>query len=371
MKKTTILLLLGFSFYSVAQTVSTITGGSPDDSMVIDSEGNFYASSFSAGKIFKYDASWNVTDFTDFPDNAVGMAINSSDEIFNCDFGTSSIRSFLPDGSVNLNISQFGFPAGIIKDYNSEDMIFTKYSGNSIHRLAPDGTVTLISDAPGLNTPVGLAFDDNGVLYAANYETREIHRVLSDGSLEYIASVGASSVLGYINFAQGVLWATVLGEHKIYIVNPDAVDDVIVFAGSDAGTDDGDISVATFAAPNGILFNDTEDTMYITDFNTKNIRIITGINLSVDERFQKDNVRIITPQHKNEVTLRAKIRNSDTYTIVVRQINGAIVMNEDYTLTNPDVVKTIDTEAWQNGIYFMTIRTGKNVTTKKFVVYNN
>ncbi|MEZ4797549.1 MAG: T9SS type A sorting domain-containing protein [Flavobacteriaceae bacterium] len=364
---TGILLLL--SIKGLSQTVTTIFEGLPDDALVFDSDGNLYASSYTQGKIYKYDNSYNVSEFTSFPSNAVGIAINSTNEIFNCDFGTSRIRSFLPNGSLNLNLLQSGYPAGIIKDYGSDDLIFTKFSGNSIHRLSTNGSVSLISNAPELDGPVGLTFDNNGELYVSNYNNRKIFRVLSDGTLEYIATLGNSSVLGYIAYAQEMLWGTVLGEHKIYMINPNGIDEVTLFAGSSGGTADGDISVATFAAPNGIIFNDLEDTMYVTEFNTKNIRVISGISLSVEE-FDENDIKLLTPLKNNEVILKANIQNVNSFNLTIRQLHGQTVFRETINTENSATIKKINTDSWQDGIYFMTIQSAKNSTTKKFIVKN-
>jgi sugar lactone lactonase YvrE len=251
-------------------------------------------------------------------------------------------------------------------------MIFAKYGGNSIHRLSPneDGTasVTTISNAIELNGPVGLAFGDNGDLYVGNYEDREIYRVLSDGSLQYIATVGDNSNLGFIDFAQGMIWGTVLGEHKIYRINPNGLDDVTVFAGSDGGTTDGDISVAKFAAPNGIKFNDSEDTMYVSEFNSKNIRIISGISLSDNEFSNKSRLKAITNSNEAYLLLVGSIFGTNSYSITISNIQGQNIYDLKQNNSADNIRTKIKTDTWPSGIYFVSIESNSLFETKKIVI---
>jgi hypothetical protein len=109
--------------------------------------------------------------------------------------------------------------------------------------------------------------------------------------------------------------------------------------------------------------------MYITEFNTKNIRIISGINLSLDE-FQSDEIKLITPFNKSEVILKVKVQSSNKLQLTIRQLQGQTVLRETLNAKNSSIVKKIKTDSWENGIYFMTIQAGKNISTKKFIVNN-
>ena len=194
-----------------------------------------------------------------------------------CDFMAQTIYRFDSQGEEIASYAIAGSPSGIIKDKDSEDMIFTNFVINSINRLSPEGVVSIISDAAGLNGPVGLAYDDQGVLFTGNFNDRDIYRVELDGTIQYIANPGEASNLGFIAFAQGKLWGTVIGEHKLYRIEPYQVEQVVEYAGSTAGGQDGDLEEATFSQPNGISFDPSGQTMYVTDFGTKNLRIISDV----------------------------------------------------------------------------------------------
>jgi len=261
----------------LAQTVTTFTDGTPDDAIALDADGNIYASNFVGDKVFKYDQQGNMEEFIVGLNTPNGLAFNSSGELYVCDFMAQAIYRYDADGNQLEFYSISGRPSGIIKDKDSDDMIFTNFNTSTINRLDPDGNISIISEAEGLNGPVGLAYDDQGNLFAGNYNDRNIYLINLDGSIEYVANPGEVSNLGFIAFAQGKLWGTVLGEHKIYQIDPYTVDEVSLYAGSIAGDLDGDISDATFSQPNGILFDPTEQIMYITDFGTKNLRIVEDV----------------------------------------------------------------------------------------------
>jgi hypothetical protein len=250
-------------------------------------------------------------------------------------------------------------------------MIFAKYGGNSIHRLSfndfGSATISTISNAEELNGPVGLAFGDNGDLYVGNYEDREIYRVLSDGSLQYIATVGDSSFLGFIDFAQGMLWGTVLGENKIFRINPNGIDDVTLFAGSVNGTTDGDINVATFAAPNGIKFNDLEDTMYISEFNSKNIRIISGISLSIMDFENNNNLKVITNSNQKYIELVSSIFLSENYEIILFNHLGQKIFEQVSGDNSSDRIH-LKTNNFSKGTYIIKVQSDAQLQTKKVII---
>lgn len=353
-----------------AQTVTTFTEGTPDDGIAIDSNGNIYCSNYVGDTVFKFTPSGDVSSFITGLNTPNGLAFNSNEELYVCDGQGNTIFKYDINGNLLDSYPTVSHPTGIVKDFDSEDMIFTEYQGNIINRLSTDGIITPVSSAVGLNGPVGLAFDENGVLYVGNYTDRDIYRVLENGTIEYIATVptdgGYLPNLGFIAYGQGYLWGTTMGSDKIYKINPNDVADYEIFAGSTQGSLDGDISVATFHTPNGIAFNDAEDTMYITDFTTKNLRIISGIVLANDEFSSKKSEVEIYP-NPSEEQLNIQFFTSENYTIRVYDSLG----KEMFLLTNHSfeekVIETIDVSSWSKGIYFVEVKSENNSETKKFI----
>lgn len=372
MKKiTTILsftiLVLHISAYS--QTVSTFTGGTPDDAIVLDENGNIYCSNYVGDTVFKFTPTGDVSSFITGLNTPNGLAFNSNQELHVCDGEGNFVYKYDLNGNLLASYPNPGHPSGIIKAHDSEAMIFTEYLGNAINVLAPDGTITEISSDSELVGPVGLTYDDENNLYVGNYTDRKIYKVLSNGTLDYIATVGNSSVLGFITFSQGMLWTTVFGEHKIYKVNPNAVDDYTIFAGSTAGSMDGDISQATFNQPNGIAFNEAGDTMYITDFTTKNLRIITGISVlgNIDSSEHKSKFILHPNPTSNTLNIEIKNHTNNNLSLEIYDVVGKSTSEVDISISAPYSRHTLDVSTLTAGIYFVKITTSEYTEVKRFV----
>ena len=373
--KTHVLFIFAFligAHLLIAQTVSTFTDGTPDDAIAIDSNGNIYCSNYVGDTVFKFTPSGEVSSFVTGLNTPNGLAFNSNGDLYVCDGQGNMVYKYDSNGMELAAYPKSGHPSGIIKAFDSDIMYFTTYTENKIYNLDTDGTITELSTAPELNGPVGLAMDENGTLYVGNYADREIYRVLANGDAEYIATVptdgGAYPNLGFIAYGQGMLWGTTMGSDKIYAINPNGVDEVFLFAGSTQGSNDGDISQATFFTPNGILFNAAEDTMYITDFGTKNLRIISGVVLGIQEMDLKKSEVILYPNPATDlVTLSALLPSAGDYRIIVRDILGKEIIKFDGYAESSEISETINVSQWSSGTYLIEITFEGYSTIKKMV----
>ncbi|MDC8004007.1 T9SS type A sorting domain-containing protein [Aureisphaera galaxeae] len=366
--KTITLCLLSFSsFWLGAQTVTTFTGGTPDDAITIDSNGNIYVSQYSGDTVFKFTPSGDVSSFVTGLNTPNGLAFNSNEELFICDGQGNMVYKYDTDGNLLQSFAIDGHPSGIIKDHDSENMIITRYVGNTIIELSPDGTITEISAAEGLNGPVGLAFDENGTLFVGNFTDRDVYKVEADGSIDYIATVGDEGNLGFIDYAHGTLWGTAFQENKIYTINPDGINDTEVFTGSIAGGDDGDISVATFNQPNGILFDDSEDTMYVSDFGSKNLRIISGFTLGFGDTELGSEVLTVVP---NPVYDNLQLKGSlleGTYTVTLYNVLGELLYKESILAIENRTLAEMNISHLSSGIYLVKVSNSGTTITKKLI----
>lgn len=366
----TVALLTAIPFF--AQTVTTFTEGTPDDAIAIDSNGNIYCSNYVGDKVFKFTTSGDVTPFIIGLNTPNGLAFNSNDELYVCDGQGNTIYKYGINGSLLNTYPVTGHPSGIVKSFTDETMIFTEYSGSKINRLELDGTVTEISSATGLNGPVGIVYDENGVLFIGNYNDREIYKVFENGDVEFIAEVptdgGSMPNLGFISYGLGYIWGTTMGSDKIYKINPNGINEIELFAGNVQGSQDGDINEATFHTPNGIAFNDTEDKMYISDFSTKNLRIISDVVLATNNQVLKKSEVIVYPNPvNNNATIIAELYNDNNYKIVIHDLLGKTIYASDGASENLKIAATINVENWNKGIYFIKLKIGEEIITKKMI----
>lgn len=346
-----------------SQTVSTITDGEPDDGMTFDSNGNLYAASYDTGKVFAYSPEGVIFPFTFINTgivNANGMAYDSAGYLYVADPGSQKIKKYNGSGILIQVFASTGNPAGMIKAFDNNGIIFSSYVGNKISRLDNSGNITVISSDPLLVGPVGLTYDESGNLFVGNFDDRKIYKVLPNGNLVYIAQVpsaGALPNLGYITYFQEKIWATTMTGHKIYYVNPDAIDDITLFAGSTSGNTDGDISVAKFRTPNGIIPNLTNDGLYITEYGSKNIRKISNITLAVKDHNQINNVIKIYPNPSKDY--------------IKFEINETFEKSEIYDIHGKLLIKSrenyISTKELKAGLYFLKTYINNTLVTSKFI----
>jgi len=353
-----------------SQTVTTFTNGTPDDAIVLDNAGNIYCSNYVGDTVFKFTPNGDVSSFITGLSSPNGLAFNSNQELYVCDGQGNTIYKYDIDGNLLASYPVTGHPSGIIKSFEDDSMIFTLYNDNVIKKLDTDDTITDISNAPELSGPVGIAYSENGTLFVGNYNNRIIYKVLSNGDLEYIAQLptdgGPLPNLGFIAYGQGRIWGTTMGSDKIFSVNPNGVDDFMLFAGSIQGSNDGDISKATFNTPNGIYFDESNGIMYVTDFGTKNLRIITGILGIETNNSDRLNLKFYPNPAKNSITISGSTFNSN-YTIKIYDISGKLLSEQKEETIESNFSKTIDVSSLSPGTYFFEFFDGTESVSRKFV----
>jgi len=283
---------IGYTQEPQVSTILNAPSADVDDALVLDSKGNLYGSNFAGSTVYKITKSGEVSEFVTGLANPNGLAFDSQDNLFVAEYSNATIHKYDKNGNLlNSYPIPSGFPSGLIKKFNSDNIIFTNADfsdpqNNSINELLPDGTIRVLYEGAPLNIPVGLTYDWLGRLYIGNYLDRVIHRMRFDhqgnvvGNLKYIATVPAPSnqvpFLAFIAYSRGSIFGTVYGENKIYRVNPRRIDDVEIYAGSTFGDMDGNLSEATFAFPAGIVASRFGKNLYISEFSgIGNIRKIT------------------------------------------------------------------------------------------------
>ena len=362
-----------------SQTVTTYLNSNAahvDDAMALDSQGNLYGSTFYGGEVFKITPDGTISSFVSGLAWANGLAVDSEDNIYVAEYLNASINKYDHDGNLIEKMSiGSGYPSGLIKAFDSDNMIYTDVGNNSINELAQDGTVTTLYQGNPLNIPVGLAYGPAGDLYIGNYIGREIYRLpRNSSSLEYVATVPAPNnhvpYLAFIAYAQGFLYGTVYGEHKIYQIDPRNIDDVEIYSGSVYGNDDGNISEATYAYPAGIISNRSGNTLYVSEFTSNgNIRKITNGNgrnaVNNDTMFTLQ----VYPNPASEILYIQPTSNkkeADVYFIKLYDINtGRIVLEESASLLNKKLGLRVST--LKKGIYELVI-SNNNISESQTIV---
>ncbi len=252
------------------------------DALTQDAEGNIYVSDFFGGgnfndirgtDILKVSPDGDVSVYATGFSGPLGQAWDSQGNLYVSNWLSGDIRRVTPAGDLTVFATGFSGPSGLAFDPNG-NLIVSSYRANTLHRVSPDGSVApYVSD---LNGPVGIVYDEDGVLYVANYNDGKIFAVDGDGAKTEIAQIRGPRgfTIGYLTYAKGDLYATGIGDNKIYKVTRDG--EVSVFIGTGAfNLADGDADSAILAAPNGISASHDGESLIITSFAGRAVRLIT------------------------------------------------------------------------------------------------
>jgi len=280
MKSTLIVLLCTLGLSLSAQQVTTFYSSPTnqiDDAIIQDKYGNVYGSHFTGLRIYKISPTGVLSIFASGLNSPNGLAINSKGELYAADNIGNRIYHFDSTGA-GIDTIFINSPSGIIKELDSDTMIFTQYSRNTLRKLAPDGSVSapFIGGQP-LRGPVGLCYGTDSLLYIGNFDDRKIFKIDS-GRVIFVAQIpgNVNTNLGYITQAKGFVYGTAFQTNKIYKVDPNYLDSVVLYAGSSAGNTNGSLAMARFNGPNGIYASRGGDSLLISDFISGDIRLISG-----------------------------------------------------------------------------------------------
>lgn len=118
-----------------------------------------------------------------------GLAFDSNGNIFVVEHTKSQIIKYNAKGTIleTYKVTD-GYPLHIINSYNSNDMIFTNVTDNSINKLSQDGNITKLYKGSPLETPVGLTYNYEGVLHVSNYEDKKVFTLINE-ELNYITTM--------------------------------------------------------------------------------------------------------------------------------------------------------------------------------------
>ncbi|MFC4633604.1 T9SS type A sorting domain-containing protein [Dokdonia ponticola] len=372
MKTMTTLWILLCTILMHAQTVTTVPEGIFYDGFGITSNGDVYCSNFQGNEVFKYEfATGNVTTFATGFTNPNGIGVTEDDHIYICEAGGGTIHIYNTNGEVLDTITGLNNPTGVKYDAQEDRLLWVSYNQSSLNVLDPDTNETeiLIQGAP-LNGPSGIAFIGDQT-YISNFNDRKIFRLEENNTLTEIAQLPASAAqsnrLGFLTSKGDFLYGTQIGEHRIYQINPET-GEVNLFAGSTAGNADGDLETATFNFPNGILGDDINDRIYISDVGTSNLRVIENVSLNVDAFAKADpTIHLFSNPQSDTISIKGKLVNAETYTIDVYTSSGQLIKKTEGTIQGGLFDTTLNVSSWSKGVYLVKIQAGETVITRKVI----
>ena len=142
----------------------------------------------------------------------------------------NTITRYTPDGTPStFASSSLASPVGLAFD-RSGNLYAANRTANTITKFAPDGTPTTFASS-NLNLPSALAFDRNGNLYAANHVINTITKFAPDGTPTLFANSGLSTPQGMAFDSSGNLYAANGGNNTITKYAPDGTSSTFANSG--------------------------------------------------------------------------------------------------------------------------------------------
>lgn len=356
-----------------AQTVTTITTNASkiDDDIIFDTAGNLYGSNYIGSKVYKLTPDGVESIFASGFGNPNGLAFNDDGTLIMADNTANKLYKIFPDGSKEVFVDSLPGPSGVLRAAGSDTLLVTSYITHEIWKVAPDGSISTFLTHPQFNGPVGMCYDDSLNLYIANFSDRKIFKMTPNGQVTFFTQPPLGQFIGFLTYTKGSLYATAMEAHKIYKI--DLEGNYAVWLGSTIGALDGDASVAKFNRPNGIRPSSTGDTLYVSDFGTKRVRMITNLGgtSATKELMSEWKVSVSPNPLTNTAQITFELPNAAMMSIGLYDEAGRLVQSvlENEKLPQGRHQYSLARNGLNAGIYFLQIQSSEgHLLAKKVVV---
>ena len=378
MKKTLLLFFILFTthlpFSNIySQEVSTVVPSSSsfNDGLAIDSKGNIFASRYYSTNVTKITPSGDTSIFANGFSNPNGTDFGRDGYLYvpsNVPLGR--VNKVSPSGVIESFIPSIPYPSTVLFRDDGK-MYISNCQQNKIYLADSTGSYSIIYEGNGMNCPVGIREDESGNLLIANYTGGKIFSVSPAGVFSTIAQL--NTTIGFIEYANGYIYATGLDVNKIFKITLDG--QVTVLAGTGAtGQVNGPAASATFNGPNGIVASPGGDSLFISDYYARSLRLITGVTVGVV------NISSLIPEgyaiqqnfpnpFNPETKIVYQIPVKENVIIKVSDVSGKEVETLVNEIQNPGSYQvTFNGINYASGIYYYTIQSGSYLKTIKMML---
>lgn len=259
------------------QVTTLVNGLRANDGVCVDTQGNIYASNYGTNgngtEVLKITPQGEVSVFVSGLRGALGNAIDSEGNFYVVQKNTATegtVTKITPNGTKTDIATLSGFVSGLKLDAQN-NLYVSNFSEGKINKITPEGIISVFVSNNLLAGGVGIDFDENGNLWVGNYATGDILKVTPDKEVIKVTTI-PNTVIGYITYLNGFVYATAINKNKIYKISTDGT--VEHFAGNGTKqTKDGNLLEAAFAEVNGITSDKVNNILYMTQFTPSKLAL--------------------------------------------------------------------------------------------------
>jgi len=272
-RKCLITIAISFSSLSTAidYKVHAMMPSSGNDALNLDAKGNLYvshsgdfgATGLSGTLVRKVATDGAISSHVDGLKGTLGTNFDSSGNMYVANYNSGEITKITPNGkkSLFIDMGSAGFASGIA--INSKDEIFVaSYAGNVIFKVNLAGTKLIWVEDKRLDGPVGIVLDENENIYVGNYNNGKVFKMDNAKNITELAAAPVG--LGYITYANGMIYGTGYSKNMIYKIPTDGSAVSELEGSAEAG----------FKFPNGITTSNNGKKLYVSNYQNNKIIVI-------------------------------------------------------------------------------------------------
>ena len=357
------------------------------DGLLVTPNGTLYGTEgYDGTRLYKIDMDGTTSVVANGLNGPIDMDYDESGDLFVSTFNDKGLYKITLSEPVEVDqlATVSTGPSGVVVNRATGDIYVSHYgagfpgNGNSIYKVASDGTSSIFVQGNGLQVPVSLAIDEEGNLYAPNISNARLYKITPEGEISLFVQLPTAPLhpfnIGHIAYANDFLYVTGNSSQPlVFRVALDGTYEVIAGDGS-VGYQDGNGSEAQFNAPNGIAASVTGDSLFISELNQPSlIRIIDLRGLISSSVGQSVFGGYVLAQNtpnpvRSATSIEFELPQSEQVTVSAYSIEGQLVD----TLINERVAAGRHTINWDMhtlapGTYIYRIHAGKFQAEKRAV----